>query len=277
VTADYWATMNISLVKGRLLREDDSHSKAKVCVVDEAFAQRYWPGADPLGKRIEKNPVYVAGKGSMIVGVVRSVKQEKLAEDGGHGAVYFPFPADDLNPNSFALVVSSTLPLESLAPMVRKTIQGIDPSLPIDGFRSMHARIDETLVTRRSPAILAGVFAAVALLLASIGTYGVLSYAVSQRQREIGVRMALGAQPSQVRNQFLSIGVRLVGAGIAIGILGSWLAGRAMQGVLFNVPAVQAFTLGVTIAVMAVVALAACLLPAARAARVNPVIALRGE
>jgi ABC-type antimicrobial peptide transport system permease subunit len=117
----------------------------------------------------------------------------------------------------------------------------------------------------------------VALLLASIGTYGVLSYAVSQRQREIGVRMALGAQPAQVRNQFLSIGVRLVAAGIAIGILGAWLAGRAMQAILFNVPAAQLPLMGATVVVMSGVALAACLLPATRAARVDPVVALRGD
>jgi predicted permease len=277
VTPAYWATMNIPLVRGRLLRADDAKNPTVTCVVDEAFANRYWPGQDPLGKRLEQNAVYEPGKGISVVGVVRSVKQTELAEPDGHGAVYFGFPDEDMNTMYFSLVVSSPLPAEVLAPMVSKAIQQIDPGLPLISFRSMDARIDETLVARRSPAVLAGIFAAVALLLATIGTYGVLSYAVAQRQREIGVRMALGALPSQVRNQFLSLGIRLVSAGMVIGIAGAWLAGRAMQSILFNVPAVQGATLVITILVMAVVALAACLLPAARAARVDPVVALRGD
>jgi ABC-type antimicrobial peptide transport system permease subunit len=161
--------------------------------------------------------------------------------------------------------------------MVKKAVQGLDPSLPVDHFRSMQARIDDTLVARRSPAILAGVFALVALLLSAVGTYGVLSYSVSQRQREIGVRMALGARPSQIRNQFLSIGVRLLAAGTAIGLIGSWLGGRAMQTILFNVPAVQGLTLAGTVVVMSAVALTACLMPATRAASVDPAVALRGD
>ena len=277
VSSDYWATMGIALVKGRLLRDGDSQGTARVCVVDEAFANRYWPGQDPLGKHLEQNPVYEKDKASAVVGVVRSVKQNELAETDGHGAVYFPFPNDNQSTNFFSIVVSTALPLESIAPMVKKTVQGLDPQLPVDHFRSMGARIDDSLVTRRSPAVLAGVFAAVALLLAAVGTYGVLSYAVSQRQREIGVRMALGAHPSQIRNQFLSLGTRLLAAGIAIGVVGAWFAGRALQAILFNVPAIYGPTLAATIAVMAAVALSACLLPATKAAKVDPVVALRGD
>ena len=277
VSSDYWATMEIPLVRGRLLRDGDARGTARVCVVDEAFASRYWPGSDPIGKHLEKNAVYEKDKASTVVGVVRSVKQKDLAESDGHGAVYFPFPDENLNTNSFSLVVSTTLPLETIAPMVRRAIQGIDPGLPIDNFRSMNARIDDTLVARRSPAILAGVFALVALLLSGVGTYGVLSYAVSQRQREIGIRMALGAHPAQIRNQFLSIGVRLLAAGTAIGIVGALLSGRAMQAILYNVPAVQAPILAATVVVMGIVALTACLMPAAKAAKLDPVIALRAD
>jgi ABC-type antimicrobial peptide transport system permease subunit len=161
--------------------------------------------------------------------------------------------------------------------MVRKAIQGIDPGLTIDNFRSMRARIDDTLVARRSPAILAGVFALVALFLSGIGTYGVISYAVSQRRREIGIRMALGAHPVQIRNQFLSIGVRLLVAGTAIGIAGAWLSERAMQAILYNVSSVQAPMLAAAVAVMGAVAVTACLIPAARAAKLDPVVALRSD
>ena len=161
--------------------------------------------------------------------------------------------------------------------MVRKAVLQIDPGIPVDDFRTLRSRIDDSLVARRSPAVLAGVFAMVALLLAAIGTYGVLSYAVAQRQREIGVRMALGAHPSQIRGQFLLIGVRLLVVGTVVGIAGAWLAGRAMQSILFNVPPFHAESLLATVAVMSVVALAACLLPANRATRVDPVVALRGD
>ena len=161
--------------------------------------------------------------------------------------------------------------------MVRKAILQIDPELPIDDLKMMQSRIDESLVQRRSPAVLAGLFAAVALLLAAIGTYGVLSYAVSQRRREIGVRMALGAQPRQVRNQFLGIGLRLMGAGIALGTIGAWIAGRAMRSILFGVPSLPISILACAIVIMGAVALAACLLPASRAAGVEPMEALRSD
>jgi len=133
------------------------------------------------------------------------------------------------------------------------------------------------LITRRSPALLAGIFAGVALLLAAIGTYGVLSYAVAQRTREIGIRMALGAQREQIGAQFLSLGLRLLAAGTILGWIGAWLAGRAMQSVLFDVPALPVATLLGVALVMSVVSLIACLIPTRRAAKVDPVEALRAE
>jgi ABC-type antimicrobial peptide transport system permease subunit len=141
----------------------------------------------------------------------------------------------------------------------------------------MATRVDDSLIARRSPALLAAVFAAVALLLAAIGTYGVLSYAVAQRRREIGIRMALGAQRPQIGVQFLSLGLRLLAAGIVLGLLGAWLAGRAMQSVLFGVPTLPVATLLGTTLVMSVVSLVASLIPAHRASKVDPMIALRAE
>jgi ABC-type antimicrobial peptide transport system permease subunit len=141
----------------------------------------------------------------------------------------------------------------------------------------MDTRIAESLIARRSPALLAAIFAGVALLLAAIGTYGVLSYAVAQRQREIGIRMALGAQRSQIGTQFLSLGLRLLAAGTILGLIGAWLAGRAMQNVLFNVPTLHLATLFGTALIMSVVSLVACLIPARRATKVDPIIALRSE
>jgi ABC-type antimicrobial peptide transport system permease subunit len=141
----------------------------------------------------------------------------------------------------------------------------------------MDARITDSLIARRSPALLAGIFAGVALLLAAIGTYGVLSYAVAQRTREIGIRMALGAQRGQIGTQFLSLGLRLLIAGTGLGLIGAWMAARAMQSFLFEVPTLHVTTLLGTALVMSAVSLVACLIPARRAARVDPMIALRAE
>jgi ABC-type antimicrobial peptide transport system permease subunit len=141
----------------------------------------------------------------------------------------------------------------------------------------METRIADSLLTRRSPALLAGIFAGVALLLAAIGTYGVLSYAVAQRRREIGIRMAVGAQRWQIGTQFLSLGLRLIAAGTILGLIGAWWAGRAMQSVLFDVPALPIATLLGTALVMSAVSLIACLIPARRAAKVDPMVALRAD
>jgi hypothetical protein len=269
--------MHIPLLEGRLFTDDECRTKAKIVVVDKAFANRYWPGGSAVGKLIVKDVEADRSKAVRIVGVVATVKQNDLTEDGQHGAVYFPYPNEELSTGFFALVVESSLPEETLAPMVRGAMAGIDRQLPLAQFKSMDDRIGETLVTRRSPAILAGVFAGVALLLAAVGTYGVLSYAVSQRQREIGVRMALGALPEQIQAQFLSYGMRLLAVGAVVGTAGAWFAGREMQSILFNVEPLQPLALGGTVVVIGCVALLACLIPARRASRVDPMIALRDE
>jgi ABC-type antimicrobial peptide transport system permease subunit len=141
----------------------------------------------------------------------------------------------------------------------------------------MDTRIADSLVARRTPALLAGLFSGIALLLTSIGTYGVLSYAVAQRRREIGVRMALGARPEQIRGQFLWLALRLLAAGTIFGMIGAWMAGKAMRAVLFHVPAHSPAILTGSAAVIAAICFSACLLPARRAARISPVQALADQ
>jgi ABC-type antimicrobial peptide transport system permease subunit len=174
-------------------------------------------------------------------------------------------------------VVRTSLPPETLVPAIRQALLQLDPEMPIDDVRTMETRIDDSLVARRSPAVLAAIFATLALVLAAIGTYGVLAYSVSQRRREIGVRMALGAQPAQIGRQFLALGGRLLVAGMAFGVFGTWAAGRAMQTILFNVPAMRPSVLATTAAMMALVSIAACFFPARRASKVDPMIAMRTE
>jgi ABC-type antimicrobial peptide transport system permease subunit len=160
---------------------------------------------------------------------------------------------------------------------LQKAVRQIDPNIPISDVQSMDTRITDSLVARRSPALLSGLFSAIALLLTAIGTYGVLSYAVAQRRREIGVRMALGAQPRQIRIQFLSLSLRLLAAGTLLGLLGAWQAGRAMNTVLFHVQPLNLPILATAACVMGAVCFAACLLPSQRAARVSPREALTEE
>jgi cell division protein FtsX len=204
------------------------------------------------------------------------VKQTELAETKAQGAIYFPFKGN-YTPNNFSVVLRTSMDPAALAPMLQKLVLKLDPELPVDELKPMQAWIDDSMVARRSPALLAGIFAAVALLLAAIGTYGVLAYAVNQRRREIGVRMALGALPSQVLAQFLGLGTRLLLAGIGLGVLGAWGAGRAMQSILFGVGAVHAGVLAGAAVVMLIVVLLATFLPSHRASRVSPIEALRDD
>ena len=292
VTGDYFAALGIPLREGRFLTSEDSHRAERVCVVDEDFARRYWPnGGSALSQRIADGSAKDANgalgqriahgdeKGEeklfTIVGVVGSVKQAALTERQGQGAVYLPFAYRE---NSYYFVVTRTSQRpEAFAETLRKLVRAADPELAIDNIRSMDTRVADSLVTRRSPALLAGIFAGVALLLASIGTYGVLSYAVAQRTREIGIRMAVGAQREQIASQFLKIGLRLLITGTVIGLIGAALSGRALQSILFDVPPLHPATFAATAGIMTVVCLIACWLPARRASRIDPMEALRTE
>ena len=272
---NYWPALGIPLLEGRFLEDADNHRSQRVCVVDEDFAKRYWPGQSALGHRLANDVKVTEENATTIVGVVGSVKQVDLADSNAQGAIYYPYKY--YASSSLAVVVRTPLVPSALASLLQKTVLSLDPALPVDDLKTMQTRIDDSLVSRRSPAVLAGAFAGVALLLAAIGTYGVLAYAVSQRRREIGVRMALGALPKQVLGQFLLLGAKLLGIGIALGALGSWAAGRAMQSVLFGVGSVHPGVLAIAVIAMFAVVLLATYIPARRATKVDPLVALRAE
>jgi predicted permease len=275
VAGDYFSALGIPLREGRFLTSEDSRRAERVCVVDEDFARRYWPRGGALGQRVFQGSDSSEAKLSTIVGVVGAIKQAELTEPQGQGAVYFPFIDRDAA-NIFVVTRTSQRP-EAFAETLRRLVRAADPELAVNDLRSMDTRITESLIARRSPALLAGIFAAVALLLAAIGTYGVLSYAVAQRTREIGIRMALGAQRGQIGSLFLSLGLRLLAAGTVLGVIGAWLAGRAMQSILFGVPALHLATLFGTALLLGAVSLIACLIPTRRATKVDPIVALRAE
>jgi predicted permease len=274
VTGDYFSALGIPLREGRFLTSADSHRPERVCVVDEDFARRYWPKGGALGQRLFQGTDSEDARLFTVVGVVGPVKQAELTEPQGQGAVYVPFR--DRATNVFVVTRTSQRP-EAFTDSLRQMVRATDPELAIDDIRSMDTRIADSLIARRSPAVLAGIVAGVALLLAAVGTYGVLSYTIAQRRREIGVRMALGAQTHHIRTQFLLLGLRLLAAGILLGVMGAWAAGKGMEGVLFGVPKLHFATLLGTALVMTAVSLVACLIPVRRASRVDPMIALRAE
>jgi len=276
VAGDYFRAMGFSLRAGRFLTADDSRRSARVCVVDEDFARYYWPHASAIGQGLWDGSE--AGKDAeafTIVGVVGGVKQAGLTESEAQGAIYYPY-AFRIGDSVF-VAVRTSLPPESFALTLQKVVRQIDADVPVSDLRSMDTRIADSLVAHRSPALLAGLFSGIALLLTSIGTYGVLSYAVAQRRREIGLRMALGAQPGQIRSEFFYLSLRLLAGGVILGVIGAWLTGQAMQAVLFHVPAFNPAILAGAVFVMALVSLIACLLPSQRAARISPMETLAEE
>ncbi len=276
VGGDYFGAMGFTLRAGRFLNAADSRRAQRVCVVDEDFARYYWPNGGALGHLVfEGSEEGKDAEAFTIVGVAGSVKQAGLTDDTAQGAIYYPFVFR--GDGDLFVAVRTALPPESLALALRKAVREIDPELPLNDVRSMRTRIDDSLAARRSPALLAGIFSAIALLLTAIGTYGVLSYAVAQRRREIGVRMALGARPEQIRSQFFALAFRLIACGAVLGLSGAWLAGRAMRAVLFHVPALDPAIFAGAAGAMGLVSLVACLLPAHRASRIAPLEALAAE
>ncbi len=275
VAGDYFAAIGMTLREGRLLTDDDSARSLRVCVVDEDVERRYWPGGSALGHRLFNGAPGKPDEAYTIVGVVGASKPTNLADQKAIGCIYYPYI--HYAGLYFTAVMRTVQAPEAAASALRAAVLRVDPELPVENLKTMNDWVDESLKGRRSPMLLAAIFAGVALVLAAIGIYGVLAYAVAQRRREIGVRMALGALPSQVRMQFLSIGARFVAVGSAIGAAGGWFTGRAMQSQLFGVGPVQPGVFIATAAVLALVAMAACLLPAVRAARVPPMEALRSD
>jgi predicted permease len=275
VMGDYFATLGIPLRQGRLLNEDDVRQKRMVCDVDEEFAQRHWPKGNAVGKQLaqphdasETKPIRYT-----IVGVVGSIKQKDLSDQQAHGAAYFP--AGDLT--QFVVSVRTLQEPGAAAAAIKAVVVGIDPTIELFDTRPMTSRIDDSLSARKVPLVIASVFGCVSLLLAAVGIYAVLAFSVSQRTREIGVRMALGARPGQILGQFLGVGMRLLCIGLPIGVVGAWMVGRAMNGMLFGVTPLSPIVLCATTAVLAGAALPACLIPSRRAANVAPSEALRSD
>ncbi len=279
VTGGYFPTMGIPLLEGRLFDGGDGANSPLVGIVDREFARRYWPGESPVGKRVHRGG---AGRWLTIVGVVGAIKMDDLAEGERRGAVYFALaqPSEGVYwplRREMSLVVRAEAPETLLVNPVRSAILGIDPDLPLYDIKTLEVRMGESLRVRRATMTLLLVFAGVALLLSAVGVYGVLAHSVSQRTREIGIQMALGAEPGRILKRVLWQGVSLLLAGLAAGLVGaSWLT-RLIASQLYGVGPGDPSVIGLVAVVLALVTVAACWVPARRATRVDVVGALRCE
>ena len=268
----YFETVGITPLLGRVFDERDVLISQRVVIIDKLLADKYWPGQDPLGKRIVRDD---PEKPYLVVGVVPPIKFQGLDEDVTKESIYYPFDQAS-NTNVFLAARASGDPLK-IAPSLREAVRAIDPDQPVSDIKTMTERMDAAALSRRAPMILLGLFSGVALLLAVLGVYGVLAFAVTQRTPEFGVRMALGASRRSIADLVLRQGAWLVGIGVACG-LGSFLALSSVVGkLLYGVPPTDPLSLTVAPIVLALAAVAACIVPVRRATGVSPLEALRVE
>jgi predicted permease len=271
ISSDYFKVLQTTLLRGRSFTEDDGDGKPLVAVIDESTARKYWPNQDPLDRRVRFGKDTTA-PWTTVVGIVKDIKSDGLDIDGVPH-IYVPIYQD--SSKRMSIVLRTSLPANQLEPQIRHEIQGIDPGLPVFNISSMNDVLDRSLATRRFSANLVGGFAALAMLLASIGIYGLLAYMVGQRSHEIGIRMALGSGRGGILKLFLQKGIVLAGVGIVAGMIVSASTVSMMTSLLYGVrPHDPAVFLIVPLLLLAVAGLASYL-PARRATKVNPMIALR--
>ena len=292
VGLDYFHTMGIPLLRGRDFTEQDNRSAVnedkvrnlelgdrlraglKSVIVDEEFARRHWPNEDPVGQQI----LWGSGPNDppiTVIGVVGRVKLYSPNEPAGFPQGYFPFL--EMPDNGMSFVIKTTLEPERIIAAARQQVQSIDPDQPIYDVKTLAQRRTESIASQRFNLLLLGLFAGVALTLAVVGIYGVMSYAVTQRTHEIGLRMALGAQTRDVLRLVVGQGMALIAVGVGLGLVGAFALSRLLETLLFGVSSRDLSTFAATAVILAGVALGACFVPARRAARVDPMEALRYE
>jgi predicted permease len=281
VSSGYFETMGIPLVRGRTFTDQDRNGSQPVAMIDENLARLYWPNDDPIGKHMKIND---RDPWSTIVGVVAPVRHSQVVgeeastegtEGSGKGVYYFPLYQTEAA--SVFLIARSNGNPASVATTIREAVRGVDPNQPISDVKTMDQRIALSMGPRRSAVALLSVFAVAAIVLAAIGLFGLVRYSVAQRTQEIGIRMALGAQPGDVMGMVVREGGRLALAGICIGAVLAFVLMQVVKSLLYGVSAADPLTFLGVAGLLAAVALVACYIPARRAMRVDPLVALRYE
>jgi predicted permease len=266
--------MRIPVLRGRGFTAQDAAEGEQVVVIDRVLADRYWPGQDPIGQFVHRGD-QTPDNLRRIIGVVATVKHHGLDDATTKETIYFPFTQRPVE--SFTLVVRTALPPHELIDDVRQAVLTLDAEQPLFDIQTMAGRIDGRLQRQRTPMLLIGLFSDMALLLAALGVYGALAFSVGQRTQEFGIRAALGATARNVLGLVLRQGLLLVGLGVGLGLVGYLVAGRFLRSLVFEITPLDPVSLLAGPAVLIIVALAACLLPARRATKVDPVVALRAE
>jgi putative ABC transport system permease protein len=276
VTPDYFRTMGVAIRRGRAFTDRDDRNGPPVAIITESFAKQYFPGEDPVGKRIVPNGSVDPGKPPVreIVGVIADMHLISLRLPP-KPQIYIPHQQFGIG--SMSIFVRSQVDLKSVTAALRGAVAEIDKDVPVYRSQSLADYMSKSIAQPRLNAILVGLFALIALLLAAAGIFGVMSYSVTQRTQEIGIRLALGAQRTDVLRLIVVQGMRFVGAGVLLGLIGVFASTRLLQSLLFGIGATDLRTMFVVTLILSLVAFVACLLPARRATLVDPVQALRGE
>ncbi len=281
VSDGYFETMKTPLVRGRYFDRRDTADATQTIIVDERLAAKFWPGKDPLGRRMylpesAESVMAVTPKTRFmtVVGVVKEVQMSDPTPSSVPVGAYY-MPQAQVSDNGMVLVLRTGLDPDAVIAQARKQITAIDPELPLYSADTMEALMTQGFVGRRVPMLIAGAFGVVALLLAALGIYGVLAYGVAERRREIGIRMALGSTAREVFGLVLGDGAKITGVGLALGLAGGLALSRAMNSVLYGVTATDVRVLAGVVLLLAVVALVATFVPARRASRVSPIEALQ--
>jgi predicted permease len=281
VTPGYFKALGIPLLKGRYFTDEDRKGSQAVVIIDENLAKQYWPGDDPIGKQMRNND---NGPWATIVGVVGNIRFTTLAGEeqsgaitmsSGKGSYYYPVYQNDDTSIGYFIAKSNNTAAAGAA--IRQAVHSVDANLPLANEETMDARIFESLGPQRFATNLLAVFAGLAVLLAAIGLYGLISYSVAERTNEIGIRMALGARPVDVLQMILKQGAKLALIGAGVGIVVGMLLMRAMASVLYGVSSADPLSFAGAAVLLLLVAMLACYIPARRATRVDPMIALRYE
>jgi predicted permease len=276
---DYFGTMGIPIVAGRGFERTDNASQGKVAIVNETLAKKIWKGQNPVGRRLQPPGGSFGAAGNVwhtVIGVAKDVRQSGVERPAGT-ELYVSLDQHGVSPPSMNVAMRTTLPPAALSATIERVVREVDAAVPVVRLRDMDSVFAESIRRPRLLAQLLGAFAGLALLLAAIGTYGVLSYMVTERRREIGIRVALGAARSQVLTQIMKQGLQVTALGVTLGLAGALVVNRLIASLLFGVQPTDTPTIAAVIATTMAVAAVASWVPAWRASRVDPNVVLRDE